>query len=174
MVTRHSPGLDISQWLANMSWDLYEFSLFWLLEDIDEAGRYIFARDTATSWHLDASLEVFCRPYKVFPPWGLLFILLGSPYLGYCKLPIKYSFGKRDNFNFQFTCIIIDLFLWVPNLDLFHSVLHGLIWVQQNTATTGDDSELQVETILPFFTVNVVVMYPGKRKGTCQNLLWLL
>jgi len=32
---------------------------------------------------------------------------------------------KKETFTFQFTCIIIDLFLWVPNLDLFLFVLHG-------------------------------------------------
>lgn len=56
-----------------------------------------------------------------------LFILLVLLYHGYCKLPIKYSFEK--NFFFLFTCIIIDLFLWVSNFPPF--VLHKnleLIW----------------------------------------------
>jgi len=72
---------------------------------------------------------------------------------------------REDNFNFHLSCIIIDLFLWVPNLDLFH-----LIEFTKILPLLGDGSELQVETIVPF-TVNVFFLYPGKRKETYQDLL---
>jgi hypothetical protein len=59
----------------------------------------------------------------------------------------------------------MDLFLWVPNLDLFR-----LIEFTKTLSLLGDSSELQVETIVPF-SVNVVVLCPCKRKETYQDLL---
>ena len=125
-----------------MSWDLYEFSLFWLLgnmEMIPQDPEDTYLPYIQPSVGIECSMEVFLlKCHTRFPPCGLLFILLGTPYHGSCKLPIKYSFGKKkETFTFQFTCIIIDLFLWVPNLDLFLFVLHGkfeLIWVRWNTS----------------------------------------
>ena len=107
------------------------FSGYWKTLMIPQDPEDTYLPYIQPSVGIECSMEVFLlKCHTRFPPCGLLFILLGTPYHGSCKLPIKYSFGKKkETFTFQFTCIIIDLFLRVPNLFLLYYT-ENLSWFE--------------------------------------------
>lgn len=91
----------------------YELRLIWVFSFLAD-GRHL--------WSCKIHICSRQQPYDIwmlawtssadhtrFPPGGLLFLLLGSPYLGYCTLPIKYRFGKKERIILIFISLVLLL-----------------------------------------------------------------